>query len=172
MTRLSTSGQKGKPDKCGMARRATFSVCGLYRYSLTRQWGDGRCLLVIGLNPSTADDQIDDPTIRRCIGFAKSWGFSKLVMANLFAYRSTDPTGLEAIRDPIGPRNDSYLKRLSGQSDLALVAWGVRGSFMDRNEAVLAWLPEPHCLGRTKAGCPRHPLYVHGTAQPRPYLKA
>lgn len=147
-------------------KRASFSRCMTYRYSLTRRWSVGSTLLVVGLNPSTADAQIDDPTVRRCVGFAKSWGFSNLIMANLFAYRSTDPTLLAEVDDPVGPMNDRSLKKLVELTDLLLVAWGTRGEMLGRDEQVLSWLPRPYCLGTTTAGFPRHPLYVRGDAKP------
>ena len=147
-------------------KRASFSRCMTYRYSLTRRWGVGRTLLVIGLNPSTADAQIDDPTVRRCVGFAKSWGFSNLIVANLFAYRSTDPSLLAEVDDPVGPMNDRSLKKLVELADLLLVAWGTRGEMLGRDARVLSWFPRPYCLGKTTAGFPRHPLYVRGDAKP------
>jgi hypothetical protein len=151
-------------------KRASFSRCKTYRYSLTRQWGVGSTLLVVGLNPSIADAQIDDPTVRRCIGFAKSWGFDRLVMANLFAYRSTDPNLLTEVEDPVGPMNDRSLRKMVDSADLLLVAWGTRGDMLNRDEQVLTWLPRPHCLGTTRTGFPRHPLYVRGDVRPAPYI--
>lgn len=151
-------------------RRATFSHCKTYRYSLTRKWNSGSTLLVVGLNPSTADEKVDDPTVRRCIGFAKSWRFGKLVVANLFAYRSADPTLLARVDDPIGPMNDRALKRLVAMADLVLVAWGTRGTILDRHDEVLSWLSNPHCLGITRGGFPRHPLYVRADAEPVRYV--
>ena len=157
----------GRPlERRQAVKRASFSRCKTYRYSLTRHWGGGSTLLVVGLNPSIADAQIDDPTVRRCIGFAKSWGFSNLVIANLFAYRSTDPNLLVEVDDPIGPMNDRSLRKLVDLADLLLVAWGTRGEMLNRDQQVLSWLPRPHCLGTTRAGFPRHPLYVRGDTKP------
>lgn len=157
------------PEARQTVKRANFSRCKTYRYSLTREWGSGGTLLVVGLNPSIADARIDDPTVRRCMGFAKSWGFSNLIMANLFAYRSTDPNLLAEVDDPVGPMNNRSLKKLVERADLLLAAWGTRGGMLCRDEQVLSWLPRPYCLGTTTAGFPRHPLYVHGDTRPVPF---
>lgn len=154
-----------------LVRRASLSRCQTYRYSLTREWSNGRTVAVIGLNPSTADSTIDDPTVRRCVGFAYSWGFARLVIVNLFAYRSRHPERLASVDDPIGPMNDRCLRRVVEIADLTLVAWGNRGGFLDRDRALLAWLPEPHCLGVTSQGFPRHPLYVPASAEPIPFRR-
>ncbi|WP_146396928.1 DUF1643 domain-containing protein [Pseudobythopirellula maris] len=158
-----------RPAREEILRRASFSHCGVYRYSLRRYWGNGEVLLVVGLNPSTADATKDDPTVRRCVGFAKSWGFGTLIIANLFAYRATDPTVLAQVSDPVGPSNDRTLKRLAAQADFVLAAWGTRGKLSDREQRVLTYLQEPYCLGTTSDGHPRHPLYVRADQQPQPY---
>ena len=91
----------------GIVQSADFSACGTYRYALRRIWLPAAPqVLFIGLNPSTADEKSDDPTIRRCLGFARSWGYGGLIVANLFAYRATAPSALREARDPIGPLND------------------------------------------------------------------
>src|SRR5262245_38555366 len=93
-----------------MLRSAVFSPCRKYRYSLTRIWDAERPnVMFVGLNPSTADDQVDDPTVRRCIGFARKWRFGGMIIVNLFAYRSTDPNRLQEILDPVGPENDEHI---------------------------------------------------------------
>jgi hypothetical protein len=152
-----------------LIRRASMSRCQSYRYSLVREWTRSRKLVIIGLNPSTADHQIDDPTVRRCIRFAESWGFGKLVLVNLFAYRATDPTHLTSVDDPIGPRNDQSIRRAVGSADLVLVAWGNKGSLLNRHWEILSWLPRPYCLGTTKQGFPRHPLYLRRDVIPVPF---
>lgn len=140
---------------------ATFSPCRVYRYSLRRTWDSKLAtVLFIGLNPSTADEASDDPTVRRCIGFAKRWGFGQLVLANLFAFRSTDPAALARVSDPIGPENDHWLRRLRASAEAAVVAWGANGSMLNRDASVLEMLGEVHCLGQTRSGAPRHPLYL------------
>src|SRR5580693_6443581 len=110
---------------------AIFSGCGRYRYTLNRIWDPTlRTVLFVGLNPSTATARIDDPTIRRCVRFARDWGFGSLAMANLFAYRSTCPSALPSVRDPIGPRNNWWLSFLRNRVDLVVAAWGVSGQLL------------------------------------------
>jgi hypothetical protein len=151
------------------APRATarLSDDGVYRYDLTRTWGnlDGPATFIM-LNPSTADAAADDPTIRRCIGFARSWGCDGLRVVNLYALRSTDPRSLWTHPDPVGPDNDTAIADAASAAaydDLPLVAaWGTHAR-PDRVERVLA-LPyvrdRLQCLGVTNAGAPRHPLYL------------
>lgn len=144
---------------------AKLSSCRQYRYTLVRAWDDSRpTVMFVGLNPSTADAKINDPTVRRCIGFARRWGFGKLVLTNLFAFRSTDPSLLKDIDDPIGPDNDHWIAESSRTADLTVVAWGIHGRLRDRDQEVLSQLKEPHCLGTTKSGAPRHPLYLSANA--------
>jgi hypothetical protein len=144
---------------------AVFSKCGRYRYVLRRTWNEsGPTVLIIGLNPSTADAECDDPTIRRCIGFARDWGYGSLLVGNLFAYRATHPRVLKSVADPIGPRNDSWLRNLVRQADFVVAAWGIHGSLHSRDMQVLAAVSDVHCLGVTKAGYPRHPLYLSATS--------
>jgi len=143
---------------------ARFSDDLLYRYTLERQLlgGTRRRVNFIGLNPSTADGSFDDPTIRRCIGFARR-GFDHLVMTNLFAWRSTDPAGLWDADDPIGPTNDRHLVHQAVAADLVVAVWGssVRSLSRDRVTDVMAILPwRIHCLGVTRDRMPRHPLYL------------
>ena len=141
-------------------KAAVISNCNLYRYFLSRKWGEGKKMLIIGLNPSIADASIDDPTIRRCIGFAKREDYGELWMANLFAFRSTDPKGLKTTVDPIGKENTQYLIDLSQKADLTVVAWGTLGDYLNRDQEVLKLLKNPHCFGKTKNGSPKHPLYL------------
>src|SRR5438034_1141192 len=128
-----------------MTRSAVFSQCRQYRYVLRRRWHDKLpSVLFVALNPSTADEISDDATIRRCIGFARDWGFGALWMANLFAFRSTDPTALLKVRDPVGPRNDWWLARLSLETTLTVAAWGAHGCVNQRAEQVLPKLSNVH----------------------------
>lgn len=150
---------------------AEFSPCRTYRYRLWRVWDEnGPTLNVIGLNPSTADETHDDPTIRRCIRFAQNWGYGALVMTNLFAYRSTDPNGLLTVADPIGPENDRTLE-YQACSGTPLAAWGAHPMARARGAEVIKRLSylEIECLGTTKDGYPRHPLYVRADTPPVPY---
>jgi hypothetical protein len=144
---------------------AVFSPDRVYRYTLTRTWDSGPTVAFIGLNPSTADETVDDPTIRRCIGFAKRWGYGTLVMLNLFAFRATDPRVMRAAGDPIGPENNAYIQAVAAEAGDVVAAWGVHGSYLGRDRAVrdlLFW--RPSALGLTKDGHPRHPLYVRADA--------
>lgn len=145
---------------------AVFSPCRTWRYSLQRSWSTSKRLVVIGLNPSTADESKDDPTIRRCIGFAKRWGCGGLLMLNLFAFRATDPRELRNVSDPIGPENDGHLQRGTAGAPIVLAAWGAEGALFGRSADVRTklYLAGVHlfCLGTTAEGEPRHPLYLRG----------
>jgi hypothetical protein len=142
-------------------RDAYISACGKYRYSIERVWDRQLpSVLFIGLNPSVADAEVDDPTLNRCIRFAKDWGYGGVFVGNLFAYRATDPKELTRIGDPVGPENDVWLARLRTAVDLAVAAWGYRGALHDRAAMVAQNLGRLHCLGTTRSGAPRHPLYV------------
>lgn len=157
-----------------IGRGAVFSADHTYRYFLTRSWediGDGTRLNIIGLNPSTADARVDDPTIRRCIGFARQWGFSALTMTNLFALRSTDPGGLQWAGDPVGPENDVNLIEQARYARVVVAAWGVHGALFGRDAQVQQLLQgiSLQCLGVTKAWFPKHPLYLPRTAELRAY---
>lgn len=123
------------------------------------------------LNPSTADAERDDPTIRACVRLARRWGFGSLVAVNLFALRATDPRMLRRARDPIGPENDAAIVGAAADADLLLAAWGNWGVLHDRGRAVLDLLRplgRPHCLGLTARGQARHPLYVGSGTRVRP----
>jgi len=142
-------------------RTATLSGCRRYRYSLSRCWDSALpTVLFVGLNPSTADALRDDPTVRRCVGFARDWGFGAMTLANLFALRSTDPAQLWTANDPVGPDNDDWISQLVESAAKVVAAWGAHGGLNDRDRRVLKLLPEVYCLGRTREGHPRHPLYL------------
>ncbi len=149
-------------------KSANISPCGTYRYYLAREWDRERptCCFIM-LNPSTADATVDDPTIRRCIGFAKSWCFGKVVVLNLFAYRATDPKALGCGDLFVGPMNDEWLRVNGSTADLVVAAWGAHPIAKARVDDVLRLIPRPlMCLGRTKDGSPRHPLYVPADTMP------
>lgn len=136
---------------------ATFSPDRRYRYDLWRTWSPfGGQVTFVCLNPSTANEDTDDPTIRRCIGFARSWGYGGMHMRNLFALVSTDPRALEAA-DAIGPENNAYLRKIG---DHRVVAWGNEGVRVGRSRQVQEILGYARCFGLTKIGEPRHPLYL------------
>ena len=141
-------------------KNAIFSDCRKYRYALSRTWnGKKKTILFIGLNPSTADEKIDDPTIRRCINYAQNWGYGSLLMVNLFAYRATMPSELKNVKNPIGNDNDLHIIELSKKVDLAVAAWGNEGSYLNRDKEVKKILPNLMCLKINKSGQPSHPLY-------------
>lgn len=149
-------------------RSALISDCGRYRYWLKRSWipepgMEGSRVLFVMLNPSTADAELDDPTIRRCIGFARSLGLSELMVANLYAFRATKPSDLWNTADPVGPENDRWLENLCQEADKIVCAWGANAQ-EDRVSAFLRRMQTAEiplfCLGTTKAGAPRHPLYI------------
>jgi hypothetical protein len=149
---------------------ALFSPCGRYRYLLGRRWGAGRTVLWIMLNPSTADDQRDDPTIRRCIGFSRAWGFGAMRAVNLYALRATDPADLRAHPEPVGPDTDRHIARAAAGANIIVAAWGAFPLAKARAAPVLDLIARPvRCLGLTASGAPRHPLYVPRTAQPRAF---
>lgn len=150
-----------------MERSACFSPCRTYRYALWRRWGPGAFAMFIGLNPSTADETADDPTIRRCIGFAKSWGYDALCMTNLFAYRATDPADMKKAEFPLGRDNDGFLARLADSAGVIVAAWGAHGTYLGRDAFVRRTLGRPlHYLRLTKDGHPGHPLYLPASLRP------
>ncbi len=156
-----------------MQTSANFSRCKKYRYALWRIWQpDAPLVLIVGLNPSTADAVQDDPTIRRCIGFARDWGFGRLCVANLFAYRATLPTDLKQAKDPIGPANKRWLSRLVSQADEVVAAWGNDGSFMQQGEQFLQKYPNVACIRLNSSGEPAHPLYIKKDTPRIPILTA
>lgn len=153
-----------------MKTGAIIDVTQLYRYLLWREW-DSAALKVgfVMLNPSRADGAIDDPTIRRCIRFAQSWGYGGLEVANLFAYRTANPNELRQVIDPIGIENDVYLRSLPHRVDQVIVAWGNWGTWQRRDQVVLKLFntsTKLHCLALTKTGQPKHPLYLRASCFP------
>ncbi|ACA87234.1 DUF1643 domain-containing protein [Shewanella woodyi] len=150
-----------------MKKSAVLSDCRQYRYELWRVWDESKPYTVfIGLNPSTADETEDDPTIRRCINFAKSWGYGGLCMVNLFAFRATQPEDMKRASDPIGSQNDSTLLRLAENAGVIVAAWGNDGVFMERSSKVRTMLPTISALKVNKSGEPAHPLYLKSSLTP------
>ncbi len=139
-----------------------------YRYVLWREWDTtkGTCVF-IGLNPSTANETEDDPTLRRCVNFAKDWGFGRCVMLNLFAYRATNPDELKNQDKPVGYKNNHHLKVQSAGGDMVVVAWGNHGSLLNRDKKVLKLLKDIpiKCFQVTVKGQPAHPLYQSKNTQ-------
>ena len=151
---------------------ATFSSDRVHRYLLTRTWDDaGPTVNFLMLNPSTADAFQLDPTNRRCVGFAQAWGFGSMVTTNIFAFRSTDPAGLRAAEDAVGPENDSAIVTAALSADLVIAGWGTHGELHGRGNEVRELLQgngvELQVLRLTKAGYPGHPLYVAADTAPQ-----
>ncbi len=152
--------------------RASFSRCRRYRYTLVREWDTERdriCFCM--LNPSTADEQQNDPTVRRAIGYALDRGYGSIEVVNAFALRSTDPAGLKRALDegldPVGARNDEAIRRAAARSKTVVAAWGTHATLLDRDRTVRSLLSDhPECvaLGLTADGLPRHPLYLRADA--------
>lgn len=155
-----------------MPRTTILSPCRTYRYTLWREFdglaGNGYAMF-IGLNPSTADEVEDDPTIRRCIAFAKAWGYGALCMTNLFAFRATKPVDMKNAIDPVGPNNDAHLVEMAQEAGIVVAAWGTDGSHMGRDKTVRILVPHLYCLRKTKGGHPSHPLYLPGNLTPQPF---
>lgn len=150
-------------------RTAVFSDDRAHRYRLTRTWDEALPpLVVIGLNPSTADALFDDPTVRRLRTFAHREQAGGLVLVNIFALRSSEPRALRAAADPIGPHNDEQLRAAMTEGPNIVAAWGRGGKLRKRGSAVCALAAELsitlQCFGHTKDGHPRHPLYLEGTS--------
>lgn len=144
-----------------MRKDATLSEDRLYRYRLIREWDTEKpTVLFIGLNPSTADENENDATIRRCIGFAKRCGFGAILVGNLFAIRSKNPAIFYSAQDPVGPENDATLLKMAQEASLIVAAWGNDGGFRNRSAEVKKLFPNMKCLGKNKTGEPKHPLYV------------
>jgi hypothetical protein len=158
---------------------AIFDSTGQYRYSLTRVWNSNKEKVVfICLNPSTADGENDDPTLKRCIDFAKRWHnekYGSLEMVNLFSYRATDFDMLRDVENPVGSENDDYIVKAVRSASLVVVAWGEKGIYRNRHKEVLELLSneniDVHCLEILKCNQPKHPLYAKKELTPRIYAQ-
>jgi len=154
--------------------KTILSDDGKYRYTLYRDlnniFGNGEILLFIGLNPSTADAETDDPTIRRVKNYAISFGYSHLLVGNLFAYRATNPCIMELQSDPVGPENDRHLQEMIYGADHVLCGWGTHGTLNNRDREVMefAWR-KARCLSVNSDGTPGHPLYLRKDLTLTPY---
>ena len=150
---------------------AVYSPCEAYRYTLTREWQpDGRKALFVMLNPSTATEVQNDPTVERCERRARTLGFGAFRVTNIFAYRATDPKVMRAQADPVGPGNDQAIADGAAWADQIICGWGSHGAHLARGAAVAdllraTRLPLYH-LGLTLAGAPKHPLYIGYATQP------
>jgi len=158
-----------------MKTSAIISNDGKYRYELRRTWWNWtapQLVMFIMLNPSTADDVIDDATITRCINYAMAWGYGGLIVGNLFGHRSKDKKQIRKQADPVGKDNDRILLEAALEADMVICAWGNDGKFMDRSRQILSLLREnginPQMLTMTKQGEPGHPLYLKKNLEPIP----
>lgn len=178
-------------------RKTEFSPCRKWRYTLWRSWAiedltgfecssETRAhefVQFIGLNPSTADETKDDPTIRRCIGYAKDWGFGAMCMTNLFAFRATDPEVMKAQKFPIDEyssdeskfirSNFDYIGQVAFKAGLVVAAWGTHGSHLNHGKQMIAYFKglgiKLHHLGLNSDGSPKHPLYLRKDLKPTPF---
>lgn len=149
---------------------AHFSPDRLYRYSLHRIWDSNtKPAMFIGLNPSTADERLNDPTVRRCLRFAKDWGYGGLIMTNAFGLRATSPKVLLSAKDPVGPENNACLLRLANEAGIVIAAWGNHGGILNRSLTIKKLLPHLNHLGLTGVGQPKHPLYLAAASKPQPW---
>ena len=164
--------------------KTIFSEDRIYRFTLWRDWTNdsleleeregnntGKFIMFIGLNPSTADETKDDPTIRRCIGFAKRWGYGALCMTNLFAFRATNPKDMIRHAEPVGIGNGSHLIEVAQSAGECVAAWGKHGRHNHRDSDVITLFEisglasKLRCLGVNSDGTPKHPLYLRGDAK-------
>lgn len=158
-----------------VAKEAVLSPCGLYRYRLGRSWGPAHARVAwVMLNPSTADASVDDPTIRRCESFARTWHYSGMIVVNLYALRATDPKQLRGHPDPVGPDNSAHLQAVLDDPTIfhVVAAWGTSASppqELNFRRLVRNAGRRLYSLGTTKHGHPRHPLYVKGTTVLSPW---
>jgi hypothetical protein len=157
-------------------RGAILSECGRYRYTLTREWGgeNSPCVAFVGLNPSTADHMVDDPTLRRCVAFARAWGFGRMMLVNLYAWRETVPSDMFTLGrmgvDIVGPVNDTWLDVAMQSSPCVVAAWGSNPYAAARAQEVRSrFKGRLWYLRLTKNGSPEHPLYLPGHLTPQPY---
>lgn len=153
---------------------ALYSDCGTYRYRLSRDWGDGPRIAFILLNPSTASELRNDPTVARCEGRARRGGFGGFYVLNLFAFRATRPEDLRAAADPFGAANTETVLAAVGEAATVVCGWGLHGAHLGQGVAMRGLLAE-RCitlwhLGLTRDLHPRHPLYVANAIEPRPWL--
>jgi hypothetical protein len=159
-------------QKNGTSSTAVYSDCENYRYSLTRIWdSDAAKVMFVMLNPSTATEVQNDPTVERCERRARALGFGAFQVTNIFAWRDTDPRKMRAATDPVGPGNDAAIQNGCNWADQVVAAWGTHGTHLHREDAMKTLLragrtPVFH-LGLSKDGHPKHPLYIAYSQQPQ-----
>jgi hypothetical protein len=177
MTKVELLGVESCTGSCiesRIERTALFDATGRYRYSLGRQWqAQGPEIAFVMLNPSRANAECDDPTLRACIQFAQRWAYGSLVVVNLFGYCTAHPAELRTVSDPVGPENDRYLMAAVGRSHRVVLAWGNDGGFGGRDRTILhklkAHSSKLTCLQLNRSGQPRHPLYIRRDLPLIPY---
>ena len=156
-----------------MFRDCILSECGRYRYRLSRRWAAGPTLLFIMLNPSTADAEVDDRTIRRCVAFAKAEGFCAIEVVNLYAYRATKPADLKRAGYPVGPDNDDHIEAAVRAASGVCLAWGANVAGLARPAVIQTKLRalgiKPMCLRITRSGYPEHPLMLPSACKLGPF---
>lgn len=153
-----------------IVRQAAFSRCGRYRYALWREWDASKPrVLFIGLNPATADAEKDDNTMRRCMHYARAWGFGGMAVGNLFAFRTTWPAQLKKAADPVGKYNDTWLGKLVRQADMTVAMWGNHGAYLSRSVKVRQRFGDLYCFKVTRQGEPHHTRGLPNGLQPVPY---
>jgi hypothetical protein len=147
---------------------ARFDPSQRFRYALWRTWANkgARYVNFVMLNPSTADAEVLDPTVTRCVKYSHQWGYDGVHVTNIFALRSTDPRELYAVTDPVGPSNDQFILETADRAALVVVAWGTHGRFRDRGMEIAELLVpfKPKHFGLTRQGQPRHPLDLRSDA--------
>ena len=160
-------------QKGDAASEAIYSPDSRYRYALTRIWSPGPRALFVMLNPSTATELQNDPTVERCERRARALGFGSFAVANIFAFRATDPKVMRAEADPIGPQNDATILNLTAQADQIICGWGSHGAHLNQGahmESLLRTTGRPLLhLGLTRTGHPKHPLYIGYGQHPEPW---
>ncbi len=152
---------------------AVYSDDMLYRYTLTRAWGDGPKISYVMLNPSTATEVQNDPTVERCERRARAMGYGAFRVVNIFGFRATDPRDMRAALDPIGPENDAAILAAAHWADIVLCAWGTHGAHLRRGAVVAQMLSafDLYHLGLTQGGDPKHPLYISYAQTPERWLR-
>lgn len=154
---------------------AIYSDCEKYRYALTRVWdADGRRISFVMLNPSTATEVQNDPTVERCERRARVLGYGAFRVTNIFAWRDTDPKNMRKSAEPVGAANDDAIIAACDWADTVVAAWGTHGAFLDRGAAVAELLRQSgrpvYHLGLSKAGHPKHPLYIAYAQEPEKWM--
>lgn len=157
-------------QKGDAASYADYSADEVYRYVLVRIWAPGPRVLFVMLNPSTATEAQNDPTVERCERRARALGFGSFAVTNIFAYRATDPKVMRAVADPVGPENDAAIRQMAFDAQCIICAWGTHGLHLGRGAEVERLLRQAgfalHHLGLSKDGLPKHPLYIGYDTKP------